>query len=318
MKRIKIIMLLGVIISLLACHDANENMAVDNISIEAKADYDESYVTESAGQLEDLEDFNNGAYDVSLQSNATSYSMTDASQTKPHSKPQPVSAPKKVKPAKNRKMIWKGNLEFQVQNMETSSKKISAICEEEGAFISEMNMSSTNYKIENHVQIRVNNSHFHQLIERLKGESIYTDNISITSNDVTEEFIDIESRLNTKKEVRERYINILRKRTGSIKEVIEAEEAIRRITEEIEAKEGRLRYLKDQVNFSTISVNIYQKVEFNRAPEVYEKSFGDDVSDSFSNGWQFITIVFLVLVNLWPLLLAGIIFIVWWKYRKRR
>lgn len=218
----------------------------------------------------------------------------------------------------NRKMIWRADVEFQVEDMEKSSNKISTICEQEGAFISGMNMTTTNYRISNRMQIRVNSEKFNALIDQLKGESVFMDRIEITSNDVTEEFIDIESRLKTKKDVRERYINILRNKTGSIKDVIEAEEAIRTITEEIEAKEGRLRYLRDQVSLSTITLTIYQKVEFKRAPNVYEKSYGDDVVDSFGLGWRIITTLVLGLVAIWPILLIGIIVLVIWKRKKRK
>ena len=67
---------------------------------------------------------------------------------------------------------------------------------------------------------------------------IFLDKEDITSNDVTAEFVDIESRLKTKKEVRNRYITILKTKTGKVKDIIQAEEAIRKITEEIEVKEG--------------------------------------------------------------------------------
>ena len=218
----------------------------------------------------------------------------------------------------NRKMIWNANIEFQVKDVNLSSTKLTEICKLHGGFISNMNMTSTNRRISNRITIRVTNNKFHALISDLKGESIYIDRVDINSNDVTEEFVDIESRLKTKKDVRERYINILRNKTGKIKDVIEAEEAIRRITEEIEAKEGRLRFLKDQVSFSTISVSIYQKVEFSRAPDVYEKSFGDDIADSFGNGWMIITTLILILISIWPFLLIGGVIIFIWRRRVKR
>lgn len=311
---IKIIGLLLALFIISGCSQSADKLTADHIEIEP--DFERGYSSITNTEQKAGADLGNGTYDVSLQSSIPTKSTNNLNS--PSETASKIEQKVKRQPAKKRRMIWKASLEFQVEDMEVSSKRISKICEAEGGFISGMNMSSTNYKIQNNVQIRVNNDHFHQLIDKLKGESIYIDNISITSNDVTEEFIDIESRLKTKKEVRDRYINILRKKTGSIKEVIEAEEAIRRITEEIEAKEGRLRFLKDQVNFSTITVSIYQKVEYNRAPEVYEKSFGDDISDSFSNGWQFVTILFLLLINIWPLILAGLIFIIWWRIRKKK
>jgi hypothetical protein len=109
--------------------------------------------------------------------------------------------------------------------------------------------------------------------------------------------------LKTKKEVRERYIDILRNKAGTVKDVIQAEDAIREITEEIEAKEGRLRYLKNQVNLSTITLTIYQKVNFKEEPEIYEKPYFKKFVEALKNGWSIITIVVLFLANIWPILL---------------
>ncbi|UAB86503.1 DUF4349 domain-containing protein [Zunongwangia sp. SCSIO 43204] len=165
----------------------------------------------------------------------------------------------------------------------------------------------------------MNNENFNKLINDLKGTSTFIRRVEINSNDVTEEFIDIESRLKTKKEVRERYIDILRNRSGEIKDVIAAEDAIRKITEEIEAKEGRLRYLQDKVSQSTINLEINQKVDFEKEPETFEKGFFTKAKESLETDWNIITEIFLLLLSIWPILLILAAFLLWrrkWKQRK--
>jgi len=216
-----------------------------------------------------------------------------------------------AKLAENRKIIWTANLRFQVADVNISTKSLQHICKQYGGFISSMNLTSTNYQIANSVQMRISNDKFENLIDEIKKEAIYVDEIKIHSNDVTEEFIDIQSRLKTKKEVRDRYIAILNTKTGNVKDIIAAEEAIRKITEEIEAKEGRLRYLKDKVNFSTIAITMYQKVEFKPEPEIYEKPYVKKLIEGLNNGWSIITSFVLLLSNIWPIvLLAGLLL---WK-----
>lgn len=127
-----------------------------------------------------------------------------------------------------------------------------------------------------------------------------------------------ESRLKTKKEVRERYIEILKNNTGKISEVLEAEEAIRKITEEIEAKEGQLRYLQDKIKYSTLSVRLYEKVTYRNEPESFEKSFGSKAVQALKNGWKIVTTVALVIINIWPLLLVGGFFIWRWRWIKSK
>lgn len=221
----------------------------------------------------------------------------------------------------DRKIIWNADLEFQVKNVDESTKEISKLCSKYNAFISHMNLTSSNYEISNRITIRVDNENFNKLINEIKGTSTFIRKVEIKSNDVTEEFIDIESRLKTKKEVRDRYIDILRNRSGEIKDVIAAEDAIRKITEEIEAKEGRLRFLQDKVSQSTIDLEIYQKVDFQSEPETFEKGFFTKAKESLETGWNIIIEILLLLLSIWPIVIIAIIFIIWrrnWRNKKIR
>ncbi|ARN76825.1 hypothetical protein BST97_01760 [Nonlabens spongiae] len=220
----------------------------------------------------------------------------------------------------NRKIIWNANLEFQVDDVDDATQNISQLCSKYGAFISHMDLTSSNYEVMNRITIRVDDKNFNKLINDIKGTSTFMRRFEIRSNDVTEEFVDVESRLKTKKEVRERYIDILRNRSGEIKDVIAAEDAIRKITEEIEAKEGRLRYLQDQVSQSTINLEIYQKVDFTEEPETFEKGFFTELKESLQVGWEIVIEIFLLLVKVWPLILIAIGLLMWrrkWLRRKK-
>lgn len=95
----------------------------------------------------------------------------------------------------NRKIIWNADLEFQVKNVDKSTKEISSLCSKYDAFISHMNLITTNYEVSNNITIRVDNQNFNNLINEIKGISIFNRKIEISSNDVTEEFVDIKSRL---------------------------------------------------------------------------------------------------------------------------
>jgi len=73
-----------------------------------------------------------------------------------------------------------------------------------------------------------NQDKFDAFLTAIEAESIYTDYKNINSNDVTEEFTDITIRLKTKKEVRDRYIDILRNKAKTVKDILDAEDKIRR------------------------------------------------------------------------------------------
>ena len=219
----------------------------------------------------------------------------------------------------NRKVIWNANIELQVDNVNQATSKITELAKTYKAFVSDMDMSTTTYKISNKIKLRVESASFNQIIPEIEKIAKFVRSVSISSNDVTEEYIDTESRLKTKKEVRERYIKILKHKTGKISEVLEAEEAIRKITEEIEAKEARLRYLSDQVKYSTIEVLLFETVEYQETPSVYKKTFLDKAKIGFENGWSMVTGIFILLINIWPFIIILFVVMVWkrkWLYKK--
>jgi len=209
------------------------------------------------------------------------------------------------------KFIWDADLNYQVENVDKATEEIQSWCAKEGAFVSNMRFSSDLGSYSNYMEIRVENKDFHKLVKRFRKQAKFVDNFEITSQDVTEEFVDIESRLNTKRDVRDRYIEVLRNKATNVQEILAAEQAIRVITEEIEAIEGRLRYLNDQVSFSTIRLTMYQKVNYKEQPSLYEKSYGDELSDGLSESWGAIKALFLFIVILWPLWLVLIVLL--WK-----
>jgi len=223
---------------------------------------------------------------------------------------------KKGKELENRKLIWTADLEFQVKNVEASTEEINKLSEKYDGFVSDMSLSNNSHRISNTITIRVPNAQFQKFVSAIKGESIFMDRSNISSQDVTEEFVDIEARLKAKREVRDRYIEVLQTKTGSVKDIIEAEEAIRVITEEIEAKEGRLRYLTDRVDLSTVTLTMYEKVKYVDQPERYEKTYSQDVGESFGNGWQAVKVILLGIIAIWPLLFVGLIALVIWKRKK--
>lgn len=220
------------------------------------------------------------------------------------------------KEIQDRKIIKTADYKIQVKDVHQSTNKVKELTSDLGGFVSSMNLTNSTYQINNNLVIRVPIDNFEDLLKAISREAIFTNYQRIHSNDVTEEFIDIQTRLKTKKEVRDRYIDILRNKAKTVEEVLKAEEAIRVIQEEIESKEGRLKYLKDQVALSTISLDIYQEVEATDEPVVYKKTFIDKLAKGFENGWDIILYLILAVVNIWPIIILVVLGIVLWRKRK--
>jgi len=99
---------------------------------------------------------------------------------------------------------------------------------------------------------------------------------------------------------------------------LEVEEKLRIIREEIESREGRLNYLKKQVSFSTIYLQISQKLDYKYEP-VKEKGFFQRLFKSLDKGWKGFVSFLLFLFRIWPVILIGMaIFLYIRKIRRKK
>ncbi|MEL6811512.1 MAG: DUF4349 domain-containing protein [Bacteroidota bacterium] len=206
---------------------------------------------------------------------------------------------------KDLKIIKSAEARYKVENVKEATRKIKGVAQKYNAYISDLRFNNNLYKLENRFTVKVPQQHFDALMDSIAGVVSFVEYENITTKDVTEEYIDLESRLKTKLEVKARYEEVLRKNAKTVKDILATEEKLRVIQEEIESAQGRLKYLTNKVAFSTIVIDLYETVEYTPEPSSYEKSFGDKSKNGFSFGWNMIESGILFLIHIWPLLLFG-------------
>jgi hypothetical protein len=81
---------------------------------------------------------------------------------------------------------------------------------------------------------------------------------NVTGEDVTEQYVDLQARLNNFKVVRDRLLKILDERAREVKDILEVERELARVGGEIESIEGRMKYLDRQVDLSTVTINFHE------------------------------------------------------------
>lgn len=215
-------------------------------------------------------------------------------------------------------LIKKADLRFQVSNLKKSREAIDVLIRKYSAFIASSDLQYENPVMEEHVSIRVLSMAFEPLLKEIELQSTYLNYRKISSDDVSKEFVDLESRLKSKREMQERYAEIVRKKANSTEDLLKAEYEIGKLHEEIEAVVSRINFLRDQVRYSTINLELYQVVEQQAASFSVEKPLGGQFSNAFKNGWSGLTDVLVALVNLWPLLLLGAVAFYLFRSWKRK
>ncbi len=159
------------------------------------------------------------------------------------------------------KIIKNADCRFEVKKMKEAMDAIELSVKKYSAFIANSNLELQNPMLEQKLMIRVPNDYFEPLLKEITAQAKYINYERVTSEDVAKEFVDLESRLRTKREVEQRYTEILRHKAGTIEELLKAEQQIGELHEDIEATISRINFLRDQVRYSTIKLDLYQVVE---------------------------------------------------------
>jgi hypothetical protein len=207
-----------------------------------------------------------------------------------------------VNTSQDQKIIKTGILEFQTQDLSKTFSKIKALLNAYNGYIQTDNSGKSYNRQYQNLQVKIPSKNFQALLDSLSQTVSYFDTKSISRRDVTEEFIDLTARLKAKRELETRYLQLLGK-ANTVKEILEIERELSTLREDIEAKQGRLEYLQNQVAYSTLNINFYKETS-NHGVTV---SYGTKIVNALKSGWFGISSVFLGVLTLWPLLLAGII-----------
>lgn len=232
-----------------------------------------------------------------------------------HSSP-PLS-PIETKEVIKKKIIKDGRIGIEVQELEQTKAQIDSVILKFGGYYANERLNNTDWEISFSLKIRVPSDNFEKLIAAIEtgdGEIKYKE---IDARDVTDQFIDLETRLANKKNYLNK-CNELLKRANTVKDILEIEEKIRGIEEEIESTTGRLKYLTDLVAFSTLDLEISKPKDYKYQPEKRDK-FTKRIKYAISKGWFGFVDFIVFFTKIWPFwIIVGLMVYGWKKYRKRK
>lgn len=200
------------------------------------------------------------------------------------------------------KIIKNGNLRFETDNLETTYDQIKIAVKKGKAFIQNDSEGKDYGTIYRRITVRIPNQNFDSFIKDISTGVTYFDNKEISSEDVTEQYIDIDARLKAKKKLENRYLELLAKAT-KMSEMLAIEAQLSAIREEIEAKEGQLRYMQNKISLSTITVEFYKTIAEEKGVTI---SYGVKVWNSFKSGFYTISSFFLGLLEVWPFIIIAV------------
>ncbi|MEM5804251.1 MAG: DUF4349 domain-containing protein [Candidatus Aenigmatarchaeota archaeon] len=181
------------------------------------------------------------------------------------------------------KVIQNANILLEVKDVDTAFYGLKGIASDFNGFVADSSVTESYGTKSGYVVIRVPKESFNAAVEKVKTFGTVK-NEHVTADDITEEYVDLTSRLNSLKASEARLIALLDK-AENVSDVMEIERELTNLRERIEALEGRIRYLDSRVDMSTITVNIREPQgitsEFNLIEVLGESASGFIDSTSF-------------------------------------
>jgi len=228
----------------------------------------------------------------------------------------------------DRKFIRSSELEFKVDNVREATEAINEIVQKAGGFVIYSKLSSNinqsaetelsrdsslefiRYTVQNNMKIRVPTIRFDTVLSSILPLANFIDNQIIQMDDVSFEVLS-------------NHMTIRRAATGARKNTKESADLNAYQQEEADRAKVNNLSLSDRIRYSDISLAFSQRslvkqtviANEEKAME-YQPGFGSKILTAFIKGWHLIEWLFLTIIQLWSLILAGLA--LWFLFRKFR
>ncbi|SDC73842.1 protein of unknown function [Paenibacillus sp. UNCCL117] len=158
----------------------------------------------------------------------------------------------------SRKIIYRANLSMQVESYKETEELVQEAVRSAGGYVLQFSENASAAEKFGTFVIKVPAAGFESLISRFEKINPAMRK-SMEGQDVTEEYVDLSSRLKAKELMESRLLAFMEKATKT-EELVSFSTELGKVQEEIERIKGRMRYLEQNVSYSTIELRIVQKI----------------------------------------------------------
>ncbi|MCX8192148.1 MAG: DUF4349 domain-containing protein [Nitrososphaerales archaeon] len=218
-----------------------------------------------------------------------------------------------------RKIIYEGWLVIEVKDIDSTIEQIHRIVREMGGFVSQMSFSKYGEAKSATVTVRVPQVKFYTTLQYIGRLGELKDS-KVSSQDVTEKYIDLEARLKNAQRQEQRLLQLL-DRAQKVDEMLRIEQELTRVREQIELYMSQLRYLERRVEYSTITISLREpKPPPTTPPPTWLPEFRWDVPIRIGLQILFTVIqgLIVILFALIPISMVGLPTYYLYKKRKER
>ena len=285
MRRSGALVLMGLMIALSACDTREHRLFSDSASRD-------SPTTKTAVKQGDL------AQSQAKSTGEESSSIAGPVELRKREQQPPLESAGAAQ-AVGRKVIQNAEMTIETDNPNEGQRKIAAIADKHGGFVviseSKQNeaVSQTVASTVVNIVVRVPAQNFEAAIAEIRGVGGRILHEKSSGQDVTEEYIDLEARIRTKRALEAQFLEIM-KQARKISDAMEVQTQLADVRTEIERLEGRRRFLENQSALSTINITLHTPTPVVAAAT---RGFIYDLKAAFGDGMEVGADIFLGLIK---------------------
>lgn len=263
---------------------------------------------------------------------ADSTSTADIANYEPTADSTAVSSSAAVeKKDSKQKFIRTADIKFKVKNVVKSTYAIENAVAKFGGFVTYTNLQSnihdqiktkisqdstletTKFSVENNITIRVPNTQLDTVIKSIARQIDFLDFRVIKADDVSLKLLANQLSQKRSSANEKRVEKAIDTKGKKINDIMEAENALASQKEANDNKTIDHLSMQDQVNFSTVTLQLYQnetiKQEITAGEKdaaYYKPNLGIQIIDSLKSGWYILQSILVFFINLWPFILLSL------------
>ncbi len=177
-------------------------------------------------------------------------------------------------------LIRNGQASIEVRRLDDAVTKLRQTAAQLGGFVA--NTSIVGGKEEHRsaeLEIRIPSAQFDAAVTAL-GALGKVESVSATVQDVGDEYVDLSARVANARHMEARLIEMLARRTGKLSEALTVEQELRRVREEIERFDARLKWLERKTSLSSLQISLHEPLS------VLDQRGPSPIVEAFAEAWR--------------------------------
>jgi hypothetical protein len=159
----------------------------------------------------------------------------------------------------DRKIVKNGSMVLEVNDITAAIDGVAAIAQDMNGYVVYSNKSGEPEITYGQISIRVPSDRFDEAFDRLRKLAVNVPNESTNSQDVTEEYTDLQAQLRNYEATEAQYLELLKK-AEKVEDMLAVQQALSNVRGQIEQVKGRILYIERTSDMGLIDVSL-QKVK---------------------------------------------------------